>query len=113
MIILQIQSGVLCILLLKYVHFWVYRVYLFIYLVCVYRTPFGKEYELTAHTFLDSHKAEQDNNHWLFVTANPTNQNQSLLQPQQDDVMTDELRQEPEPVEDIQVNEHFKGDVKQ
>ncbi|KAA0715191.1 Cilia- and flagella-associated protein 161 [Triplophysa tibetana] len=76
-------------------------------------TPFGKEYELTAHTFLDSHKAEQDNNHWLFVTANPTNQNQSLLQSQKDDVMTDELRQEPEQLEDIQVNEHFKGDEKQ
>lgn len=79
--------------------------------VCFYRTQFGKEYELTAHTFLDSHKAEQDNNHWLFVTADPTNQNQSLLQPQQDDVMTDDLREEPEPVEDTQVKEHGSKDM--
>lgn len=82
--------------------------HLFGYLVCfcLYRTPFGKEYELTAHTFLDSHKAEQDNNHWLLVTANPTNQNQCLLQPQQDDIITDDRRDEPEPVEDTQVKEH-------
>lgn len=32
---------------------------------------YGKEYELTAHTFLDSHKAEQDNNHWILCTADP------------------------------------------
>ncbi|XP_005729964.1 cilia- and flagella-associated protein 161 [Pundamilia nyererei] len=34
-------------------------------------TMYGKEYELTAHTFLDSHKAEQDNNHWILCTADP------------------------------------------
>ncbi|XP_028287559.1 cilia- and flagella-associated protein 161 [Parambassis ranga] len=32
-------------------------------------TPFGQEYEVTAHTFLDSHKAEKDNNHWLLCTS--------------------------------------------
>lgn len=26
---------------------------------------------MTAHTFLDSHKAEQDKNHWIFCTAEP------------------------------------------
>ncbi|XP_019912237.2 cilia- and flagella-associated protein 161 isoform X2 [Esox lucius] len=46
-------------------------------------TPFGKEYELTAHTFLDSHKAEQDVNHWLLLTTDPagtelTQQDRSL-----------------------------------
>ncbi|XP_051580651.1 cilia- and flagella-associated protein 161-like isoform X1 [Myxocyprinus asiaticus] len=60
-------------------------------------TPFGKEYELTAHTFLDSHKAERDVNHWLFVTGHPTNQNQSLLQLQQNSVITDEHREDTEP----------------
>ncbi|KAK9958725.1 hypothetical protein ABG768_010830 [Culter alburnus] len=65
-------------------------------------TPFGKEYELTAHTFLDSHKAEQDNNHWLFFTAHPANQNQSLMQLQQDTVITDE---HGENQEDTQVKE--------
>ncbi|XP_072551114.1 cilia- and flagella-associated protein 161 [Salminus brasiliensis] len=43
-------------------------------------TPFGKEYEIVAHTFLDSHKAERDSNHWLFVTADPGQEEQSLLQ---------------------------------
>ncbi|XP_053742581.1 cilia- and flagella-associated protein 161 [Synchiropus splendidus] len=28
-------------------------------------TVFGRESEVVAHTFLDSHKAERDNNHWL------------------------------------------------
>ncbi|MGH0174328.1 UNVERIFIED_CONTAM: hypothetical protein FKN15_067919 [Acipenser sinensis] len=34
-------------------------------------TLYGKEYEVTAHTYLDSHKAERDLNHWLLVTRNP------------------------------------------
>uniref|UniRef100_A0A4W5JQG0 Uncharacterized protein n=1 Tax=Hucho hucho TaxID=62062 RepID=A0A4W5JQG0_9TELE len=38
------------------------------------RTPYGKEYEVTAHTFLDSHKAERDINHWLLLTADPVGQ---------------------------------------
>uniref|UniRef100_A0A3P8T9G8 Cilia and flagella associated protein 161 n=1 Tax=Amphiprion percula TaxID=161767 RepID=A0A3P8T9G8_AMPPE len=32
---------------------------------------YGKEYEVTAHTFLDSHKAEQENNHWVLCTSDP------------------------------------------
>ncbi|KAL8583904.1 hypothetical protein ACOMHN_009657 [Nucella lapillus] len=35
------------------------------------RTPFGQEYELSVHTFLDSHKAEMDNNHWMLVVGVP------------------------------------------
>ncbi|XP_052437996.1 cilia- and flagella-associated protein 161 [Carassius gibelio] len=65
-------------------------------------TPFGKEYELSAHTFLDSHKAERDNNHWLFFMAHPANQNQSLMPPQQDSDITDEQRENQE---DMQVKE--------
>ncbi|KAM9481246.1 cilia- and flagella-associated protein 161 isoform 2-T2 [Clarias gariepinus] len=34
-------------------------------------TPFGRESEVAAHTFLDSHKAEQVCNHWIFMTAEP------------------------------------------
>ncbi|KAF7699415.1 cilia- and flagella-associated protein 161 [Silurus meridionalis] len=34
-------------------------------------TVFGKESEITAHTFLDSHKAERDCNHWMLMTAAP------------------------------------------
>lgn len=81
---------------------WVYLLALFFF-VCVFRTPFGKEYELTAHTFLDSHKAERDNNHWLFFTAHPANQNETLMQLQQDTtVLTDEQRENQE---DTQVKE--------
>ncbi|XP_070541961.1 cilia- and flagella-associated protein 161-like [Ptychodera flava] len=36
------------------------------------RTPFGREYEVTAHTNLDSHRAEEDSNHWVFVTGTPS-----------------------------------------
>lgn len=35
------------------------------------RTVFGKEAEITARTLLDSHKAEQDCNHWMFMAADP------------------------------------------
>ncbi|XP_019934366.1 cilia- and flagella-associated protein 161 isoform X2 [Paralichthys olivaceus] len=34
-------------------------------------TIFHKEYEVTAHTFLDSHKAEEDKNHWILCTSKP------------------------------------------
>ncbi|XP_068169923.1 cilia- and flagella-associated protein 161 [Antennarius striatus] len=34
-------------------------------------TTFGKEYEVTARTFFDSHKAEQDSNHWILCTSDP------------------------------------------
>ncbi|XP_047139782.1 cilia- and flagella-associated protein 161 isoform X1 [Hydra vulgaris] len=31
------------------------------------RTAFGREHEVAAHTFLDSHKAEKPENHWVIV----------------------------------------------
>lgn len=37
---------------------------------CV-KTPFGREYEMTTYTDLDSHKAEKDVNHSLFVLGVP------------------------------------------
>jgi len=36
------------------------------------KTPFGREFEVSANTVLDSHKAEKDNNHWVIVTGNPS-----------------------------------------
>ena len=30
----------------------------------------GFEYEVTAHTYLDSHKAEMECNHWILKTGN-------------------------------------------
>lgn len=39
--------------------------------VCA-RTPFGnREYEITAHTYLDSHRAEMEQNHWMIVMGMP------------------------------------------
>lgn len=54
-------------------------------------TTYGKEYELTAHTFLDSHKAEEDKNHWLLCTADPAQEglvlfNHQLLASNEDEV---------------------------
>ena len=40
-----------------------------------YSTPFGKEHEVAAHTFLDSHKAEGKENHWVFVAYNDDDNN--------------------------------------
>lgn len=36
------------------------------------RTSFGtREYEITAHTMLDSHRAEKEPNHWMIVMGVP------------------------------------------
>ncbi|KAM5171358.1 cilia- and flagella-associated protein 161 isoform 1-T2 [Mantella aurantiaca] len=35
-------------------------------------TLFGKECEVTAHTYLNSHKVEENENHWLIVTGDPS-----------------------------------------
>ncbi|KAK3548910.1 hypothetical protein QTP70_021697 [Hemibagrus guttatus] len=43
-------------------------------------TAFGKEFEITAHTFLDSHKAEQESNHWIFMTSDPREEEPSRNQ---------------------------------
>lgn len=43
---------------------------------CMIRTVFGQEFEVTSHTVLDSHKAETDVNHWMFVSRQPDDQPQ-------------------------------------
>lgn len=42
-------------------------------------TCFGKEYEVTARTFLDAHKAEETMNHWILVTGDPGNEKFSMF----------------------------------
>ncbi|CAG5958067.1 unnamed protein product [Menidia menidia] len=42
-------------------------------------TTYGKEHEVTAHTFLDSHKAEQDNNQWVVCTSDPGGNGPAIL----------------------------------
>lgn len=37
------------------------------FLQIFFRTQFGREHEITAQTFLDSHKAERPSNHWVFI----------------------------------------------
>lgn len=41
----------------------------FLSLIC--RTPFGREYELAVWTYLNSHKAEEPQNHWMIVMSVP------------------------------------------
>ncbi|XP_054631175.1 cilia- and flagella-associated protein 161 isoform X2 [Dunckerocampus dactyliophorus] len=42
-------------------------------------TTYGNEYEVTAHTFLDAHKAEKSNNHWILCTSDPGGEGLVLL----------------------------------
>uniref|UniRef100_A0A8C5M2D9 Cilia and flagella associated protein 161 n=1 Tax=Leptobrachium leishanense TaxID=445787 RepID=A0A8C5M2D9_9ANUR len=42
-------------------------------------TMFGKEQEITTHTFLNAHKVEENENHWIIVTGNPGDENNSML----------------------------------
>ncbi|XP_070687515.1 cilia- and flagella-associated protein 161 [Pempheris klunzingeri] len=56
-------------------------------------TTYGKEYEVTAHTFLDSHKAEQDNNHWILCTSDPAGNGPLLLNHPQSAADNEELTQ--------------------
>ncbi|KFZ50064.1 Uncharacterized protein C15orf26, partial [Antrostomus carolinensis] len=43
------------------------------------RTYFGQEYEVNCHTYLDSHKAEEDKNYWVIVTRNPSNEDGTMI----------------------------------
>ncbi|KAG5274080.1 hypothetical protein AALO_G00158940 [Alosa alosa] len=63
-------------------------------------TPYGKEYEITAHTLLDSHKFEQDSNHWIFTTSDPGNHGHTLFQTQQANQGTEEARSDPQLLSD-------------
>ncbi|KAM4749025.1 cilia- and flagella-associated protein 161 [Rhinophrynus dorsalis] len=42
-------------------------------------TLFGKDYEVTAHTYLNGHKAEENENHWIIVTGNPSEEVGSMF----------------------------------
>ncbi|KAF7241475.1 hypothetical protein EYD10_12016 [Varanus komodoensis] len=42
-------------------------------------TYFGKEYEVNCHTYLDSHKAEEDKNHWIVVTGNASSEETTMF----------------------------------
>ncbi|KAM6302985.1 cilia- and flagella-associated protein 161 [Podargus strigoides] len=43
------------------------------------RSYFGNEYEVICHTYLDTHKAEEDKNYWVMVTGNPSKENGSMI----------------------------------
>ncbi|XP_075570637.1 cilia- and flagella-associated protein 161 [Pelecanus crispus] len=43
------------------------------------RSYFGKEYEVICHTYLDSHKAEEDKNYWVIVTGNPSDEDSTMI----------------------------------
>ncbi|KAG8440630.1 hypothetical protein GDO86_006397 [Hymenochirus boettgeri] len=42
-------------------------------------TLLGKECEITAHTFLNGHKAEDNENHWIVVTGSPSEGTNSMF----------------------------------
>ncbi|XP_068128579.1 cilia- and flagella-associated protein 161 [Hyperolius riggenbachi] len=42
-------------------------------------TLFGKECEITAHTYLNGHKAEENENHWIIVTGNPSDDTHTMF----------------------------------
>ncbi|XP_037689144.1 cilia- and flagella-associated protein 161 isoform X2 [Choloepus didactylus] len=42
-------------------------------------TYFGKEAEVAAHTYLDSHRVEKPKNHWMLVTGNPRKESSTRL----------------------------------
>ncbi|XP_046891033.1 cilia- and flagella-associated protein 161 isoform X2 [Hypomesus transpacificus] len=56
-------------------------------------TPYGREYEVVAQTFLDSHKAERDVNHWLLVTSDPAGEGLTLLERPQTQTLATDLQQ--------------------
>ncbi|NWH74743.1 CF161 protein, partial [Piaya cayana] len=43
------------------------------------RSYFGKEHEVICHTYLDSHKAEEDKNYWVIVTGNPSDEGGTMM----------------------------------
>lgn len=43
------------------------------------RTYFGKEAEVAAHTYLDSHRVEKPKNHWMLVTGVPRKDLSTML----------------------------------
>ncbi|KFP44835.1 Uncharacterized protein C15orf26, partial [Chlamydotis macqueenii] len=42
------------------------------------RSYFGREYEVICHTYLDSHKVEEDKNYWEIITGNPSNEDGTI-----------------------------------
>lgn len=43
------------------------------------RSYFGREYEVICHTYLDSHRVEEDKNYWVIVTGNPGDEGGTML----------------------------------
>ncbi|XP_062439694.1 cilia- and flagella-associated protein 161 isoform X1 [Rhea pennata] len=43
------------------------------------RSYFGMEYEVVCHTYLNSHKVEEDKNYWVIVTGNPSDEESTMI----------------------------------
>ncbi|KAK9516733.1 hypothetical protein VZT92_024648 [Zoarces viviparus] len=56
-------------------------------------TPYGNEYELTAHTFLNSCRGERDNNHWILCTSDSAGKGLVILNNPQSAAHDEELAQ--------------------
>ncbi|KAM4677284.1 cilia- and flagella-associated protein 161 [Discoglossus pictus] len=42
-------------------------------------TLFGKDHEVTAHTYLNGHRVEENENHWIIITGNPDDENTTMF----------------------------------
>ena len=49
--------------------------------IACFRSPFGREYEVAAHYYLDSHKAEKDVHHWMITMGVPGSDVMSVQAP--------------------------------
>ena len=49
-----------------------------------FRSAFGKEYEVSGCTKLDTHKAEEDVNHWMMLMSVPGDHTMSVTPPKDD-----------------------------
>ncbi|XP_021263116.1 cilia- and flagella-associated protein 161 isoform X2 [Numida meleagris] len=61
------------------------------------RSYFGREYEVICHTYLDSHRAEEDKNYWVIVTGNPGEEGGTMIdrpEPQPGGMRKKEFREE-------------------
>lgn len=44
------------------------------------RSYFGREFEVICHNYLDSHRVEEDQNHWEIITGNPGPEDGTMLE---------------------------------
>jgi len=64
------------------------------------RTPFGQDFEVSAQTTLNPHRAEVDQNHWVLVTGNPGDTKKTILNKVRKSILEDSLLHEQQEQEE-------------